>query len=68
MKATKTFSRQGLVYRAGEEVDLPEPVLIKLVAEGWVEEDAPVQRVESLPVVAEIKTNVAKPARKRSKK
>lgn len=56
------------MYRAGEEVDLPEPVLIKLVAEGWVEEDAPVQRVESLPVVAEIKTNVAKPARKRSKK
>lgn len=74
MKAKRTFSRRGLVFREGETIPagvIPEKVMPLLIAEGWVEDEAPVPVVMSQgaqTAEAEIKIVKAKPARKKSKK
>ena len=63
MKAKRTFSRHGRLFREGEKIPqgtFPEHVVPLLISEGWIEDEA----------ATEVRVNqiVAKPARKKSKK
>lgn len=62
MKAKRTFSRRGVLYRIGEEVDLPTHILELLLDEGFIESEV----VEPKPVKV-VEPKVAKPKEKKKK-
>jgi hypothetical protein len=52
MKAKKTFSRRGQLFREGEAIPegvLPESAIPLLIAEGWIEAEIKVEAIPEAP-------------------
>lgn len=51
MKAKKNFTRHGVRYQKGQEVELPTRILEALLDEGWLESEVIEKVVEPVKVV-----------------